>query len=377
MSNTDRDSMLERWASGMETLEQYYEDLYGPPSTPASLPDVTDINGMLEAIADGLERAQVNINKHSTVYHDKNAAYTKTVPALSVNASIEQLGGRTILWNQICSIVSGDKTSNDVVCVDNGDGSFTVNGTASATTTLVLANLPNPEVGHKCILLGCPAGGSLPSYCLVTRYDTNRDVGNGSIATITNATTSFVAVRVSNGFTADNLVFKPQFFDLTLMFGAGKEPSTVAEFQEMFPALYHSYNAGELISAGVTSVVSNDSDYTTIDTYSVPAEVQALTGYGWSCPNHYNYVDVEAKKYVQEVGTRPYASGDESDNTVITDKTNTYYALTTPVATDISEYLTEDNLIDVEPGGTLTFLNGNDNNYKIPVPSTETFWVGK
>ena len=78
MSNTDRDSLLERWASGMETLEQYYEGLYGPPGTPATLPDVTNRDGMLEAIADGMKRAQININKVSPTYHNTGTAYVNT-----------------------------------------------------------------------------------------------------------------------------------------------------------------------------------------------------------------------------------------------------------------------------------------------------------
>lgn len=43
--------------------------------------------------------------------------------------------------------------------------------------------------------------------------------------------------------------------DLTLMFGSGNEPTTVEEFEKMFPADYYPYNAGEIVSAGTESVV--------------------------------------------------------------------------------------------------------------------------
>lgn len=36
--------------------------------------------------------------------------------------------------------------------------------------------------------------------------------------------------------------------DLALMFGAGNEPATVAEFEAMFPLPYYDYNAGEIVS---------------------------------------------------------------------------------------------------------------------------------
>ena len=43
--------------------------------------------------------------------------------------------------------------------------------------------------------------------------------------------------------------------------------------------------------------------------------------------------------------------------------------------TDISSYLADDNLIEVEAGGTLTFPNSNGSDYLIPVPSEETYMI--
>ena len=40
-----------------------------------------------------------------------------------------------------------------------------------------------------------------------------------------------------------------------------------------------------------------------IDTFNIPAEVQALTGYGWGINDTcYNYIDYETKKFIQKVG---------------------------------------------------------------------------
>lgn len=90
--------------------------------------------------------------------------------------------------------------------------------------------------------------------------------------------------------------------DLTLMFGSGNEPSTVADFTAMFPADYYAYNSGSLKSAAVTQMVTADSNATQIGTYAIPAAIQALDGYGWSAGSVYNYVDYANKKYVQNVG---------------------------------------------------------------------------
>lgn len=371
MSNTDRDSMLERWADGMETLEQYYENLYGPPATPAILPNITDRDGMLAAIADEMERARININKHSTTYHDTNAAYIKTVPENVKSASIEQIGGKTIVWNQICKKRDASQTGVTPI----SDNECVIDGEYTSVTYPLISNEISTVAGHKYYSV-ISTNNSIPGT--IHLYNNNKGVS----VSINSSTQKKSAVQTATGEQAIllrigagtyNTTLRYAVYDLTVMFGAGNEP-TAAEFEAMFPVLFYPFNAGTLMSAGVTEVVSKYSNNETLQTYSIHASVQALAGYGWSAGNVYNYVDIEAKKYVQAIGSRAYASGDESDSTVITDKTTTYYPLTTPVETDVSQYL-DDNLIKAESGGTLTFSNSNGDDYRIPVPSTETFWV--
>lgn len=91
--------------------------------------------------------------------------------------------------------------------------------------------------------------------------------------------------------------------DLTLMFGSGNEPSTTADFTAIFGATHYSYNAGTLLSAGVTSVVSKDTNNATLQTIPIPAEIQSIEGYGWSARSVYNYIDFERKVFVQNVGS--------------------------------------------------------------------------
>jgi hypothetical protein len=52
-----------------------------------------------------------------------------------------------------------------------------------------------------------------------------------------------------------------------------------------------------------------------------------------------------------------------------------YYELATPIETDISSLLSDDNLINVEPGGTLTFRNQHEDDFRLPVPNEETYFV--
>lgn len=460
MSNTDRDSMLERWADGMERLEQYYEGIYGPPATPPSLPPITTRDAMLEAIADGMERAKRNINKKSPTYHSDSIAYVKTVPAGNVHyASLEQIGGKTLVFNQVIP----DPTMTDAT-------KWTLPITPANFTKTASNNVLRVErstsSNSSCVIVASNVV-IVPNHIYYITAEVRGDVDRKISLSVANqwiaknATTNFA--RYDSIITASSSISYQRtgivvqgvdlvglgawveiknlwVCDLTLMYGAGNEPSTVAEFQQTFPAVWYAFNKGTLLSAGVTSVVSKKADTTEIATYSIPAEVQALEGYGWSAGSVYNYIDFERKVFVQNVGfvdlsaltwgygpsvgwsaTLPNVKNPADDDTAfnglsatlkVTDR-NTQatafsggtdagmvsvaggkvyvgtgsisivpsgtliYELDEPVETDISAYLTDDGLIEVEAGGTLEFPNQNGNDYRIPVPSAETFVVGE
>ena len=326
---------------------------------------------------------------------DNNSKYVKNIPQGAMPyASLDSIGGKTVVWNQIA--VDGDFTSTSNLYI--GNGSVTL---ADNVLTYIPSSLKNNVYGngfqstinnltdnHKYLMVcdvlvpiacQCNLYGGSYYYQNVPANTWTRMAG---IITKTNSSTNYYLaihfkLSADDGYTTSSEIKCKNWmtFDLTLMFGSGNEPTTVAEFQQMFPADYYAFNNGTLLSAGVTSVISKDADNTTLQTVSIPAEIQALEGYGWSAGSVFNYIDYEAKKFIQNVGSRAYASGDESDSTVITDMTTTYYPLNPAVETDISAYLTDDNLIEVESGGTLTFPNSNGTDYQIPVPSAETYMV--
>lgn len=64
----------------------------------------------------------------------------------------------------------------------------------------------------------------------------------------------------------------------------------------------------------------------------------------------YDEIDFVSHKAITRIGSRAYASGDESDTSVITDGTTTFYALTTPTETTLFENL--QTTYPVEIGGT-------------------------
>ncbi|RGI09191.1 hypothetical protein DXD23_11285 [Ruminococcus sp. TF12-2] len=134
--------------------------------------------------------------------------------------------------------------------------------------------------------------------------------GHGTI--ITNESSNAVwyyTIYVYEGVTYDNVKLQPQIFDLTTMFGSGNEPTSVEEFEKMFPADYYPYAVGEIVSAGTEEVVVGDT------AHPIPEAIRNLPGYGWSAGTAKNYVDYENKRYVQcvqsvDLGTLSWRVGD-------------------------------------------------------------------
>lgn len=182
--------------------------------------------------------------------------------------------GKSIVWNQLMdkSKFEANKTSGGVTFTNNGDGSVTVNGTATADAEYFLIG-PSDKfgvVGHKYFLCGCPFRGSYNTYKISSSIELNGTWKDGfsddgtAGGNISRALSSgeiiHIEIAVKSGYAANNLVFKPQLFDLTEMFGAGNEPATVAEFSAMFPDDYYPYNAGELKSVVPTSVEASGAE---------------------------------------------------------------------------------------------------------------------
>ena len=124
------------------------------------------------------------------------------------------------LTNNICTNLLNPtlKTSsqNGITCTNNGDGTYTFNGTATSTATFVVqsAMLIIEKYLHKDLrLTGCPGTGSVGTYRLQFWSDVQAavyDLGGGSKVYIekTGSEANF-AIIIDKGFKATNLIFKP------------------------------------------------------------------------------------------------------------------------------------------------------------------------
>lgn len=139
------------------------------------------------------------------------------------------------------------QTINGVTFTNNGDGTITANGTATSRAVLPLSN-EIPVIYGKGLIIGDPE----PKNAFINYYYSNSAhswivdnasyAGKGTIfAERYDAVYTDIYIAVEEGTTANNLIFKPQLFDLTEMYGVGNEPTTVEEFKADFPNDLYDY----------------------------------------------------------------------------------------------------------------------------------------
>lgn len=118
------------------------------------------------------------------------------------------------------------KTFNGITYTDNGDGTITVDGTATAQSFFVISRNKYPVGTYA--LSGCPAGGRSGTYHITANgfADIQKDIGEGGLIKVEDDSpqTNFVIV-VQSGATVDHLVFKPQL----------EKGETVTEYAPIVP----------------------------------------------------------------------------------------------------------------------------------------------
>lgn len=182
-------------------------------------------------------------------YYSYNAGELKTIAPTSIEASTAE---RFQLLDK--SKYPATTTTDGVTFTNNDDGTITVNGTASSDINYYLI-LPSDEfgiAGHKYFLCGCPSGGSYNTYRITSSITLNNvwkdgfsddgTAGGNISGALSSGEVISISISIKSGYAANNLVFKPQLFDLTQMFGAGNEPTTPAEFWQRVPEKLYGYN---------------------------------------------------------------------------------------------------------------------------------------
>lgn len=256
--------------------------------------------------------ALIKLNKGQTydILPEEGEAASRTAPSGAKYVSVDKVGGKSVVWNQLAVVgIEIYSSIGDIAFTNNKDGSYTVNGTALEANSWCFpfdyTKTPHKFVaGHKYLIKGCPSGGSYNTYRLGLTKDCSSvtsDYGNGKLYTALSQDDGQpigCVIYIYAGTTIDNLVFKPQIFDLTQMFGSGNEPSTVEEFEAMFPAAYYPYSEPTIISSQTDRVDVASADGTI--TQHITTGFPVLNSAG----SVYDYIDLNEGKLHQRVGIK-------------------------------------------------------------------------
>ena len=191
----------------------------------------------------------------------------RPVPADASNRmQLQKVIGGTVVRNQQNNTSTATATVNGVTWTNNGDGTWTADGTATGGDSIFRVGYYTRLANHVYMVYGCPAGGSMSTY-----YVGPGDAGSGILVKGTTTTGVAVSARIVDGVTVSNLKFFCNIVDITQMFGTtiadyiySLETATAGAgvawlkqyFPQFFDAGYLPYNTGELVS--VSGLVSHD-----------------------------------------------------------------------------------------------------------------------
>ena len=267
---------------------------------PALLNEKANVNGAYPQLTAG------NLISDSSIlrqfYYDKTAGEGNEIG--SGHATVNQVRGNTIVWNQLGTTIQ--QYSNAII-TDRSNGRITVSS-ESANTVIQIRYLGVTLInGHKYIFK-TEKPDNISGVVMALMETTGGQVlarpGVNSVYTSTITTTTYYLIyqytRTSTDTTTTFTIPIPTAYDLTQMFGSGKEP-TASQFFSMFPSDYYPYNEGTLISCGPTSVVSRGANFwdgTYITGYYIddatgeafPASKSAATDYIKILPGQTYYI---------------------------------------------------------------------------------------
>jgi len=294
---------------------------------------------------------------------DSTAQWAQRESTGSGAATVRSVQGAAVGWNQSVNAETTSQTGFGITLVPSQDTSWAVSGTVSDSPAMPYIDVdtwteakrnaaftPNHKYLIKVYDTVCTPTNRF-AYVVLTGVGigyTEISASSQRIVTPTDVP-SGVYIRVNtNGYGGATVsgTVAWNIFDLTQMFGAGNEPTTVAEFEQMFPEAYYPYSAPTLKPVQIAGIASTDAQGGELDSVEWPTQTLRAAD---SVRD-----ELTADALVTRVGERAYQSGDESDATVRTDGTTTYYPLATPTTTPISPALPM--TYRVEQGGSESII---------------------
>ena len=202
------------------------------------------------------------------------------------NRERDKLVGGTVAWNQMEGTLHGTYTVADVTATNNGNGSMTINGTATASSNIQMSGATRPITQGHCYLFRI-GDVTLPTGAKMSLSGINLGSGTDCIYKRTTASTNlYFRLEFNNGTVFNNLVVWPSITDLTQMLG-----STIADYvytleqatagsgiawlkkYGLIDDQYHAYSQGSLESVEASAHVTKDADDNVLGTYPLDSDL--------------------------------------------------------------------------------------------------------
>lgn len=254
-------------------------------------------------------------------YADLDSAVLKNSVAVGDNvypiadktrALVTRIEGKTTKMVQLLdkSTYYGTQAKSGITATNNGDGSWTINGTAIANGYINFsAQLSSLVGGHKVLICGNKENSN---FHLGLLNQAITDIGTGAIGIVNQSAETSWGISWKNGAVINNVTITPQLFDLTAM--NREDITTVEQFKAEFPDLYP-YENGNIYPAKISGVKFYENQDKSGEQVSVTLpETYDLHGIG----DYKDYLEITKNennelytlKKVQSVGVHEYTGNE-------------------------------------------------------------------
>lgn len=370
--------------------------------------------------------ALMKLNKGQTydILPEEGETASRTAPSGAKYVSVDKVGGKSIVWNQQVDTSTALLTTRAGVTLSRKEnGKLFLSGTATGGTAWCIAGSANFVIGHKYISKRAAENVPVRIDNTETGGPAINFSGNLEVKTLTDPAGNIVYTPVREGEYVNSEI-DPFIIDLTLMFGAGNEP-TAEQFEAMFPAESYPYNPGEIISSRTETITAGAETITTgfpelrsttaaHDYINMDGE-QTIRNIGKikfdelktkefeSGVFYINHAEIGAKQFNASCLTQGFAFIDEELVNIKPGECNgrgyyfrfkapaeidtvdkfmekygndyIYFELETPTTEPVTIPEALQEWLPVEPGGTVTFKNA-DESKQLAVPNAVS-WVRK
>ena len=222
--------------------------------------------------------ALLKLNKGQTydILPEEGETVSRTAPSGAKYVSVDTVGGKSIVWNQLFNVSQNNRVNGGQFEINFESQTVTLNGNSGNNAWLSIIpddgafaalNVKNHQYIYKIAVLenqtakdirfgflnrgfvaNIPANyiGQVNFVCTVSDPDKGKSIGFSGLQPNTDYSVRLVLSAC----------------DLTLLFGAGNEP-TAEQFGAMFPAESYPYNPGEIISSRTATITAGAETITT------------------------------------------------------------------------------------------------------------------